>query len=213
VPCLYPEGLVVLVRPNMAKALLGLRASTRPRDLLGRVQLLLLAFALANLVGALVIAAASGPDPLALHIAGLAAPMILAAVWVSVYKRRSFGLLADAAVMTAICLFTMAIDDRWSYYVVAVLTAAVFFGAAYGSAPRVLFRTALMSAVVIGQGLTDATSATVATGFVVGFLVVAALMHGMASSISKYEKTAQQLIADRDYAALDQLVLEHLMGK
>jgi xylose isomerase len=27
------------------------------------------------------------------------------------------------------------------------------------------------------------------------------------------EKTAQQLIADRDYAALDQLVLEHLMGK
>jgi xylose isomerase len=27
------------------------------------------------------------------------------------------------------------------------------------------------------------------------------------------EKTAQQLIADRDYAALDQLVLEHLMGQ
>jgi xylose isomerase len=27
------------------------------------------------------------------------------------------------------------------------------------------------------------------------------------------EKTAQQLIVDRDYAALDQLVLEHLMGK
>jgi hypothetical protein len=188
----YPEGLVVLVRPNMAKALSGLRASTRPRDLLDRVQLLLLAFALANLVGALVVAAASGPDPLALHIAGLAAPMILAAVWASVYKRRSFCLLADAAVMPAICLFTMAIDDRWSYYVVAVLTAAVFFGAAYGSTPRVLLRTPLISAVLIGQGLTDATSATVAAGFVIGFLLVSVLMHGMASSISKCEKTARQ---------------------
>ena len=27
------------------------------------------------------------------------------------------------------------------------------------------------------------------------------------------EKKAQGLIADRDYAALDQMVLEHLMGK
>ena len=26
------------------------------------------------------------------------------------------------------------------------------------------------------------------------------------------EKTAKQLIADRNYAALDQMVLEHLMG-
>jgi xylose isomerase len=27
------------------------------------------------------------------------------------------------------------------------------------------------------------------------------------------EKTAKQLIADRDYAALDQMVIEHLLGK
>jgi diguanylate cyclase (GGDEF)-like protein/PAS domain S-box-containing protein len=177
---------------NPAKYLTGLRAKARPRDLLGRVRLLLLAFALVNLVGAMAIAVASGADFLILHLAGLAAPPALAAVWVWVYRRRNFTIAADVAAIAAVCIFTMAIDERWSAYVVAVLTAAVFFGASFGSVPRVLARTVLMSAVVIGQGLTDATSFTVAAGFSIGFAVVATLMHGMASSISRYEKASQR---------------------
>jgi diguanylate cyclase (GGDEF)-like protein/PAS domain S-box-containing protein len=180
----------------MAGSLSGLRASARPRDLLGRIRLLLLAFALANLVGALVVAAVSTGPPF-LYWAGLAGPPILAATWLSAYRRRSLGIPADIAVIGAVCVYTVAVDARWSAYVVALLTAAVFFGSAYGSLRRVLVRTALLSAVALGQGITDATSFTVACGFAIGFVIFACLMHGMASSIARYERTAarQQILA------------------
>jgi diguanylate cyclase (GGDEF)-like protein/PAS domain S-box-containing protein len=204
--------MVVLDRLKMAKILPGLRASARPRDLLGRVQLLLLAFALANLVGAWVVTAASTSCPLLLYVAGMAAPPLLALAWVSVYRRRDFSVAAEATVIGTICVFTIAVDARWNADVTAVLTAAVFFGSAYGSMRRVLFRTALLSAVAMGQGLTDATTFTMAVGFVVGFVVVSCLMHGMVSSIDRYEKTARReqvlaaigldLVAAGDLAAI-----------
>ncbi|HEX7490661.1 MAG TPA: bifunctional diguanylate cyclase/phosphodiesterase [Candidatus Limnocylindrales bacterium] len=181
-----------MARLNLAKSMAALRARIRPGDLLGRVQLLLLAFGLANLVGAMAVAGTSEADIPALRLAGLAAPPTLAAVWIWVYRHREFSVAADIAALAAVCFFTMAIDERWSTYVVAVLTAAVFFGASYGSARRVLLRTALMSAVVIGQGLTDAASLTVAVGFTIGFAVVATLMQGMASSLSRYEEASQR---------------------
>ncbi|HEX7590576.1 MAG TPA: EAL domain-containing protein [Candidatus Limnocylindrales bacterium] len=181
-----------MARLKLARSLAGLRAGAQPRDLLGRVQLLLLAFALANLVGAMAVATTSSADFLALHLAGLVSVPTLAAVWIFVYRRREFTVAADIVAIAAVCFFTMAIDARWSEYVVAILTAAVFFGASFGSIRRVLFRTALMSAVAIGQGLTDATSLTVSAGFTIGFAVVATLMQGMASYISRYEKASQR---------------------
>jgi diguanylate cyclase (GGDEF)-like protein/PAS domain S-box-containing protein len=184
--------MVVLDRLKIAKILPGLRASARPRDLLGRVQVLLLAFALANLVGAMVVTAVSTSSFLFVYLAGLAAPPALAVAWVSVYRRRDFSRTAGITIMAAICVFAVAVDARWSNDVIAVITAAVFFGSAYGSTRRVLVRTALLSAVVIGLGLTDPTSFTMAVGFVVGFFVVATLMHGMVSSIDRYEKTARR---------------------
>jgi diguanylate cyclase (GGDEF)-like protein/PAS domain S-box-containing protein len=184
--------MVFLARQTLAQALSGLRARTQPRDLLGRVQLLLLTFALANLVGAMIVAAASLPNLPYLYVAGLAAPPVLAIVWISVYRNRTFGIISDIAVIAAMCAFTMAIDSRWSTYVAALLTAAVFFGAAYGSTPRVILRTALLTAVLIGQGVTDAVDITVAAGFAVGFVVVATLMHGLATFLFKYEHTAQR---------------------
>jgi diguanylate cyclase (GGDEF)-like protein/PAS domain S-box-containing protein len=184
--------MVVLDRLKMTRILQGLRASVRPRDLLGRVQLLLLAFAMANLVGALVVAVASGPGLMLLYVAGIAAPPALALTWLHVYRRRDVDIASDLAVITAVCVFAVAVDVRWSYEIIAVLTAAVFFGSAYGSMNRVLVRTALLSAVAMGQGLTDATSFTTACGFVVGFAVVSCLMHGMVSSIERYEKTARR---------------------
>lgn len=186
-----------MVQQNIAKTLLGFRAGGRPRGLLGRVQLLLLSFALVNLLGALVVVAASGATPLVLGLAGLAAPPVLAVVWISTYQRRDFGVAADVAMVAAVCVLAMAVDARWNNDVTAVLTAAVFFGSAYGSLGRVLFRTSLLSAVAAGQGLSDPTSFTMACGFAVAFLLFACLMHGMATSIERYEKTVrrQQILA------------------
>jgi diguanylate cyclase (GGDEF)-like protein/PAS domain S-box-containing protein len=175
----------------MAKTIPGLRASTRPRGLLGRVQLLLLVFALVNLIGALVVVAASA-GPILLYSAGLAAPPVLALVWFSVYQRRDFGVSADMAMVAAICVFAMAVDARWNNDVAAVLTAAVFFGSTYGSMSRVMIRTGLLSAVSIGQGLSDPTSFTMACVFAVGFIIFGCLMHGMVASIDRYEKTVRR---------------------
>ncbi len=188
----FSEEFVALVRLKMAKILAGLRASARPGDLLGRVQLLLLAFALVTLVGALVVVVASGPSPLILYVAGLASPFVLALVWLSVYRHRDFGLAADVASILAICVLAMAVEVRWNNDVVAILTAAVFFGSAYGSMPRVLIRTGLLAAVAIGQGLSDPATFTVGVAFAAAFVVVACLMHGMVSAIERYEKTAHR---------------------
>jgi diguanylate cyclase (GGDEF)-like protein/PAS domain S-box-containing protein len=201
-----------LGRLKIAEIVLGLRARARPQDLLGRVQLLLLGFALANLVGAEVMAAASTSAPLPLYLGAVTAAPVLAVCWVIVYRRREFDLWADATVLVAISVFTIAVDARWHDDVVALLTAAVFFGSAYGPSRRVLLRTALLSTVALGLGLTDTTAFEMSVGFVAGFVVVSTLMHGMVSSIQRYEDTARReqvlaatgldLVAAGDIAAI-----------
>jgi hypothetical protein len=160
--------------------------------MLGRVQLLLLAFALVNAAGALVVVVDSNPQPPILYLLGLASVPALALVWTTAYRRRVYESLGDIVTIAAICLITMAVAERWFYEVVALLTAAVFFGSSFGSLPRVLFRTALYSAVVVGEGISDPTALTMAVVFTVAFVVVAFLMHGMASSMTRYEQTARR---------------------
>ncbi len=176
----------------MAKILPGLRAGARPRNLRGRVQLLLLAFALANSVGALVVAAGSGTDPAYIYIAGLAGPPVLAAAWLSMYRGDRCTATTDVLILAAISAFTMSVDERWSADVMALLTAAVFFGAVYGTRRRVMIRTALLSTVALGQGWSDATSLTMAAVIVAGFFLVAYLMHGMVDAVDRYERTARR---------------------
>ena len=176
----------------MATIAPGIRAGVRPRDMLSRVQLLLLAFALVNAAGALVVIINSAPQPPILYLLGLASAPALALAWTTAYRRRAYESLADVVTIAAICLITMAVAERWFYEVVALLTAAVFFGSAFGSLPRVLFRTGLYSAVVVGEGISDPTALTMAVVFTVAFVVVAFLMHGMASSMTRYEQTARR---------------------
>jgi diguanylate cyclase (GGDEF)-like protein/PAS domain S-box-containing protein len=180
------------VRHKRAEILAGLRAGARPRDLLGRVQLLLLALALINAAGAFVVVFASVSNPLILWLAGLAAPPALAVAWISAYRRRSMGPLGEVVTIGAICIVTMALADRWDGDIFALLTAAVIFTAAYGSMPRVLIRTSLLVAIGIGQGISDPASLTIAFVFAVGFLIVASLMSGMVNSIARYEAAARR---------------------
>jgi len=60
--------------------------------------------------------------------------VILAATWFAVYRQNRLGLVADAAIVAAICLFTLAVDQRWDTDVIALITAAVFFGRCTGRA-------------------------------------------------------------------------------
>jgi diguanylate cyclase (GGDEF)-like protein/PAS domain S-box-containing protein len=189
--------MVTLVRLKMAGILPGLRASTRPRDLQGRVQLLLLALAVVNAIAAMVVVLATGPSPALLFALGLAAPPILVLTWTWVYRHGRYSIAADVAVIAALCVFTMTLDARWNYVAAVVVTSAVFFGSAYGSMSRVLFRTTLVAAVVMGQGLTDAVAMAMACVFVAGYLIVACLMLGMVRAIGRYEKAAcrEQVLA------------------
>ncbi|MGZ6268122.1 MAG: putative bifunctional diguanylate cyclase/phosphodiesterase [Candidatus Limnocylindrales bacterium] len=179
-------------RLKMAEFAPAFRAGARPHDMVGRVQLLLLTFALVNATGALAVVVASGPRPWILYVAGVASPLALAVVWVAAYRRRRFDLLGDAVAIGAICLITMAVSSPGFPQIVALLTAAVFLGSAYGSLPRVIFRTGLLSAVALGVGIYDPASLTMALVLAVSFFVVAALMHGMASFMARYEQTAQR---------------------
>ncbi len=177
-------------RIDIANVASRLRATVRPLDLIGRVRLLVLAFALANLAGvALVASASTGSRPVYFAGGMLVAP-VLAIVWIASYRRHDLSVAADVIVVAALCVSAVTVDARWNDVVVALLTASVFFGSAYGSARRVLIRTSLVSAISLGVGMSDPTSFEMAVGFVVGFGVVSTLMHGMVSSILKYEATA-----------------------
>jgi diguanylate cyclase (GGDEF)-like protein/PAS domain S-box-containing protein len=176
----------------MAKIIRGLRAGARPRDLRGRVQLLLLASALANSVGALVVAAGSVTALPLLYIAGLAAPLVLTVTWLSIYRRDRFGVAEDIAIAAAMSVFALAVETRWSTVVIALLTAGVFFGAVYGSRRRVLARTGLLSVVALVQGWSDATAFTMSAVIVGGFFLVAYLLHGMVDAVDRYERTARR---------------------
>jgi diguanylate cyclase (GGDEF)-like protein/PAS domain S-box-containing protein len=176
----------------MAESIARPRARATPRDLLGRVEWLLLAFALLNSVGALLVVLASGTRPAVLGIAAAFAAPTLAMTWVVAYRRRTFGPVSDAVAIGGICLITMAVNVRWNGDVLALLSAAVFFSAAYGSLPHILIRTGVLAAIELGQGVSD--PATMPTAFVssIGLMVIAILMHGMASSITRYEETARR---------------------
>ena len=203
--------MAALVPTKSAEILAGLRAGTRPRDLLGRVQLLLLALALLSAAGVFVCVVASHSSPTVLWLLGLAAPPALALVWLSAYRTRSMGAVADAVTVGAICIITMAVANRWDGYICVVLAAAVMFASGYGSLPHVLVRTALLAAIELGQGVSSSDSAALTTAivFAIGFVIVAALMSGMVNSIARYEATArrEQILAATglDLVAADDL--------
>ena len=176
----------------MAESIASLRAEATPRDLLGRVEWLLLAFALLNSAGALVVVLASDTVPVVLGIGGLIAAPTLAVTWVLAFRRRSFGLGSDVVAIGCICLITMAVNVRWNGDALALLSAAVFFSAAYGSLPHVLIRTGFLASIELGQGVSDPATLPTAFVFSVGLVAIAILMHGMASSISRYEETARR---------------------
>jgi diguanylate cyclase (GGDEF)-like protein/PAS domain S-box-containing protein len=170
----------------------GLRESARPRDLLSRVQLLLLAVGLLNVATMFPMVAVSQTQPTILWVLGLAASPVLMATWLNVYRRRSMSLVDEAITIGAICVITMAVSMRWDGYLFVLLVAAVIFTSGYGSLPQVLLRTAAFSAVEIGEGLADPTTLTMGVFFAIGFMLVAALMSGMTSSVARYEATARR---------------------
>ena len=176
----------------MPERIASLRANATPRDLLGRLEWLLLAFALLNSVGALVVVLASDTRPMVLGLASLIATPALAMTWILAYRRRSFGLGSDIVAIGGICLITMAVNVRWNGDALALLSAAVFFSAAYGSLPHVLIRTGLLASIELGQGVSDPPTLPTAFVFSVGLVVIAILMRGMASSITRYEETARR---------------------
>ena len=181
-----------MVGPKLAKSIARWRAGATPRDLLGRVEWLLLAFALLNSAGALVVVLASDTRPEFLGIAALISAPMLAAIWIIGYRRRSFGPITDALTVGGICVITMAVDARWNGAVLALLSAAVFFSAAFGSLPHVMVRTGLLASVELGQGVSDPATMPMAIVSSVGLMAIAILMNGMASSIDRYEETARR---------------------
>ena len=187
-----PEELAVLEGLRIAGIVPGLRARTRPRDLLGRVQLMLLGIAVATAAGAAAVVTVSGATPFPIFVAGIVAPACMAVVWLVVYRGRAFGYGAEAVVLAALCVFAMAVDARWNDVAVGLLAAAVFFGAAYGSMPRVLVRTAGMAAVALGLGLSDSNSFTVCVISALAFPILASLMRGMTTSLERYEHTVRR---------------------
>ena len=184
-----PEALLVLAGLKTAKLPWSGSAGTGPRNLRGRMQALLLTFALANAAGALVAASKSTAGSRTLYAVGLAAPFVLAAVWVWVYRNRRFPPWADVAIVASVCAFAMSVDRRWDSDVAAVITASVFLGAAYGSRARMLIRTAILSAVMLGQTWTGVIAPTTACVFVCGFFLISILLHGLMDAVDRYERT------------------------
>jgi len=183
------EGMVVLVRMKMAVILPGLRASTRPaicwaeysccflhspRSM--RSRRWWLSWPLAQ--------------PLILLVLGLAGRLCFA--WPgsgftgieTLHRHGCGGRRRDVRLRD---------DPRRALELRARRRAdlGVFFGSAYGSMSRVLIRTTSSSAVVIGQGLTDAVALQWPASSS-RLLIVAFLMHGMVSSIGRYEKATRR---------------------
>ncbi len=179
-----------------AEILAGLRARARPRDLLARLRVLLLAFGLLNVAGIFPILLFSRSDP-PFWILGVVAPAALALAWLHAYRSGCMGPLGDAVTIGSMCLIGIAVDDRWHGYLFVLLAVAVIFTSGYGSLPHVLLRTAGLAAIELGEGLADPAAFTIALVFAIGFVIVACLMSGMVSSIVRYEATSrrQQILA------------------
>ncbi len=86
-----PEAQGSSVPRKTAKILAGLRAGARPRDLLGRLQLLLLALGLLSVAGIFPMVLVSRPDLLLFWVLGLMAPPVLAVTWLSSHRSAPWG--------------------------------------------------------------------------------------------------------------------------
>jgi diguanylate cyclase (GGDEF)-like protein/PAS domain S-box-containing protein len=187
------KDLAFLTRFGVAELVAGLRKGMPAGDLLGRVQLLLLALALLSAAGASVAVLTSGKALLALRLAAIVAGTAMAAAWIRAYRLRSFGFAADAVTIGGVALLVAAAAaDGWSGMDAAVLAVAVFFSSTYGSLPRVLARTSLLCAIGLGLGLSEPASLTTACVLVIGFLITAGLIHGLVASIARYEATTRR---------------------
>ncbi len=187
-----PEAHEIVFPSRTAGVLTGFRAGARPRDMLGRVQLLMLAFGLLNAGASFTMVLMSGVGSPGLWIGALAGSVALAGFWTAAYRRGTMSYAADAVTIGALCLITIAVDSRWDGYLYVMLAAAVTFTSGYGSLPRVLLRTATISAIELGEGVADPAAMTMAIVFAVGFIVVSVLMNGMIKSIARYEATARR---------------------
>jgi hypothetical protein len=87
--------------------LAGLRAGARPRDLLGLVQLLLLALGLLIDACVFVMVVLSVSQPPVLWVLGMAAAPALAIAWLGAYRKRSMGPIADGVTIGSLCVITM----------------------------------------------------------------------------------------------------------
>ena len=187
-----PEAEASLVPLKTVEILGGLRAGVRPRDLQGRVQLLLLALAVLSVAVVFVGVFDFHTEPLLLWFLGLAAPPILAFTWVSVYRSRSIGPTADAVSIGAVCLVALALGGRWEAYLSVMLAAAVIFTSGYGSLSHALLRTSAFAAIEVAEGVSDPATLTTAIVFALGFVIMTCLMSGMVTSIARYEATARR---------------------
>ena len=183
------------MRRKFAEILPGLRAGTRPRDLLGRMQLLLLSFALVNAAGAMALVLVDPVSPFYRAAIGLAGPPVLAMVSISVYRSRRIGFVREALLLASVTAVTIGVNFPLHEDILALVSSVVFFSAAYGTLPRVVARTLLLVAIPLGQAISDASSAASITTAVVaamGLVLVAGLMRTMAASITRYEATVRR---------------------
>jgi len=160
------------------------------------MHLLLLGFALANAAGAFVVAAVATENTPILYAAGLAAPVAVSATWIVVYRRRYLTPVTDVAIIGCAIVVTAAADLRWQTDILAFLTGTILFGAAFSTWRGMLIRTALLSGIALGHGISysryDPTALPTAVICVFVFVVVAILVCGMAQAVAKYERTARR---------------------
>ena len=190
-----PEAHFVLVGQNLVRTVTAVRPWLRSGNLLDRMQLLLLGFALANAAGALAIAAVATASAPPLHVAGLIAPAVCSVAWIVAYRRRGFPLWADAVVPVSALVIAAAADVRWQADILAFLTSAVLFGAAYSGWRGVIVRTALLSWIVLDHGLTAnaGNDAALPTAVVCVFIfgVAAAFVHLMGRTFRRSERATR----------------------
>ena len=174
---------------------MGGRLWPRSGNLLDRMQLLLLGFALANAAAAFGLGLAASGGDLSLRIAGLVAPTIVAFAWIFVYRSHRWPLWADAVVPACALVIAAAADVRWQADILAFLTSAVLFAAAYSDLRGLIVRTALLSGLVLSHGITAnaGDSAALPTAVICVFIfgVAATFVNAMCRTFRRYERAAR----------------------
>ena len=167
----------------------------RSGNLLDRMQLLLLAFALANAAGAFALVLATPGDSLMAHAGGLAGSVGVGATWIVVYRRRAFPLWADAVVPVCALAIAANVDVRWQADILVFLTSAVLFAAGYSSWRGMIARTSILGWIVLDHGLSDnardPSALPSAIVCVAIFWVGAAFVLVMARSFRRYERASR----------------------